>query len=90
MASWAIHAWPVLDPLAIEWCEVPAGTFKMGDEGGDYTIPYDFRVSRYPVTNAQFQAFVDAGGYAEPAFWQPAIAHDRWQDGRVKRTVVQF
>ena len=30
-------------------------------------------LDRYPVTNAQFQTFVDAGGYEQPAIWDPAI-----------------
>jgi iron(II)-dependent oxidoreductase len=28
-----------------------------------------FRIARAPVTNAEFAAFVDAGGYRDPAFW---------------------
>ncbi len=32
------------------------------------TLPA-FRISRYPITNAQFQAFVDDGGYREEKFW---------------------
>ncbi len=28
-----------------------------------------FRIGRVPVTNAEWQAFVDAGGYDDPAWW---------------------
>jgi iron(II)-dependent oxidoreductase len=40
--------------------------------------PVPMRVSamyldRYPVTNRQYQAFVDAGGYEQMAIWDPAI-----------------
>jgi iron(II)-dependent oxidoreductase len=28
-----------------------------------------FRIGRFPVTNAEWQRFVDAGGYAEPRWW---------------------
>lgn len=29
-----------------------------------------FEIARYPVTNAQFQAFIDAGGYQDERWWQ--------------------
>lgn len=30
-------------------------------------------MDRYPVTNEQYQAFVDAGGYEQSSIWQPEI-----------------
>ncbi|MFM8330701.1 MAG: NACHT domain-containing protein [Candidatus Methylumidiphilus sp.] len=37
----------------------------------------DFRISRYPVTNAQFACFVDADGYQDERYWlQPPAALD--------------
>jgi gamma-glutamyl hercynylcysteine S-oxide synthase len=30
-------------------------------------------LDRYPVTNRQYQAFVDAGGYEQMAIWEPAV-----------------
>ncbi len=30
----------------------------------------DFFIGRYEVTNAQYKAFVDAGGYANPSYWK--------------------
>jgi formylglycine-generating enzyme required for sulfatase activity len=65
----------------IVWCEVPAGPFLMGstDEDGmaydwekpqhTYEIEQPYAISRYPVTNAQYAAFVQAGGYAERRYW---------------------
>ena len=47
-------------------------------------IPYDYWISRYPVTNAQFEQFVQNGGYKEDAFWSKAKAHGVWKDGKVK------
>lgn len=32
-----------------------------------------FFLDRYPVTNAQYAAFVAAGGYEQPALWDPSI-----------------
>ena len=55
--------------------KIPAGTFLMGSKENDqeaYTderpqhevnIPYDYWVARYPVTVAQFRAFVEENGY---------------------------
>lgn len=31
-------------------------------------------LDRYAVTNAQFQSFVDSGGYEQAVLWQPAVA----------------
>ncbi|MCP4592717.1 MAG: formylglycine-generating enzyme family protein [bacterium] len=67
----------------IAWCEVPAGLFAMGSPDdslaffGEETPQRQvdlaaFRVSRYPVTNAQFTAFVRAGGYRERQYWTDA------------------
>ena len=52
----------------IDWVEVPGGQFTY-QEGQRRTLPA-FRIARYPVTNSQFQAFVDAGGYAEDRWWK--------------------
>jgi len=57
----------------IAWCQVPAGPFLMGGEGErDESITHPYRISRYPVTNAQYAAFVRAGGYAERRYWTEA------------------
>ena len=53
----------------IAWCDVPAGEFIMGsDEFDDEKPPHKlflpaFQISQYPITNAQFDAFVQDGGY---------------------------
>ncbi len=57
----------------VDWVEVPAGSFRMGSGAGDkqsrnlekpqHDVTLDaFAISRVPVTHAQYQAFVDAGG----------------------------
>jgi eukaryotic-like serine/threonine-protein kinase len=33
----------------------------------------DFFLGRYEVTNAEFKAFVDAGGYRNEAYWDPIV-----------------
>lgn len=52
----------------IDWVDVPAGEFLSGEEGKQEHVDA-FRFARYPVTNAQYQAFIDAGGYKEDRWW---------------------
>ena len=42
---------------------------------GPYDLPaYD--IDRFEVTNRRFQAFVDAGGYADPRYWREPFVRD--------------
>ncbi len=62
---------------------VPAGPFTLGVDEADEPASLDnerpahvvdlpaFRIARVPVTNAEWQAFIDAGGYDDPACWSP-------------------
>ncbi len=80
----------------IVWCDVPAGEFIMGSKddklaayGGKETPQHrlkldDYRISKFPITNAQFAAFVRAGGYGVARYWQQAEAAGRWRDGKVR------
>ncbi|QQZ30569.1 SUMF1/EgtB/PvdO family nonheme iron enzyme [Thiothrix subterranea] len=55
----------------IDWVEIPAGKFIYQDSKRK-KLPLDtFWMSRYPVTNAQFHAFVVADdGYGNDGWWQ--------------------
>jgi len=78
---------------------VQAGLFKMGSdeqqdsEASDDEYPQhdvnlkDYWISRFPVTNAQFEMFCAAGGYSEPRFWAEARQAKAWEDGFVIRRV---
>ncbi len=46
-----------------------------------------FWMARYPVTNAQFEEFVMAGGYGNKTYWREAIQHERWENGTVLREI---
>ncbi|MCP4288866.1 MAG: formylglycine-generating enzyme family protein, partial [Gammaproteobacteria bacterium] len=73
----------------IVWCDVPAGEFLMGSdpkkdkEASDWEQPqHEVRLSaycidRYPVTNAQYRAFVENGGYTER--WQKCWTPEGWE-----------
>lgn len=55
----------------IDWVEIPAGPFIYGENKDQKTLELPaYKISRYPVTNRQFQAFIDAGGYDNPQWWQ--------------------
>lgn len=53
----------------IAWMDVPAGPFKYGDDLRVVTLPA-FRIARYPITNAQFQCFVEEGGFERDEWWE--------------------
>ena len=66
----------------IAWCPVPAGWFQMGSSDADtdssirerplhwQNIGEPFRISRFPITQAQFAAFVvDPHGYQNDKWW---------------------
>jgi formylglycine-generating enzyme required for sulfatase activity len=70
-------------PIEIEWIEIPAGEFVMGSLLGKlgrlFNIQEElpqrkvyvpaFQIAKYPVTNAQYKAFIDATGYKPPWAW---------------------
>ena len=60
-------------PLGGYWCPVDAGPFWFGDDRQgalrQVTMRYAYRIARYPVTNAEYRRFIDAGGYQDPQWW---------------------
>lgn len=48
------------------WCAVSAGA-----DASRPQVSGTIWLARYPLTNSQYQAFVRAGGYREPRWWQP-------------------
>ena len=80
-------------PDPFEWVEIPGGKVTLEDEsdkngtkGGVYDVPA-FTISKYPITNAQFQMFVKAPmGYDNAAWWEFSEAAKQWhkQNGKPK------
>lgn len=83
--------------------KVPGGTYRIGSESSDgfvwdnekwaHDVQLDaFEIARTPVTNAQFRAFIDEGGYRKREFWSDegwawrekanAEAPIHWQEGK--------
>ena len=68
------------------WCEVPAGPFKMGSDKDRWAkdeeqpqhevILPTYWMSQYPVTNAQYRAFVQDGGYSDE--WRRCWTEKGW------------
>jgi formylglycine-generating enzyme required for sulfatase activity len=52
----------------IVWVEIPGGDFVY-QHGERRRLP-TFWIARYPITNAQFDAFIRDGGYADERWWQ--------------------
>jgi hypothetical protein len=80
----------------IDWVEIPAGPFIYGEGETQQILELPaFKISHYPVTNHQFQAFIDAGGYDDPQWWQdlqktePQKPH-RKQNNRPRETINAF
>ena len=57
----------------IDWVEIPSTAFIYQD--AEHPLLPPFSIARYPVTNAQFQAFIDANGYQDEQWWQ-GLAQD--------------
>jgi len=68
--------------------EVPAGPFPMGRAGDGFAYDNErgahevdlpsFAIDRFPVSNAQYLAFVENGGYRRDEAW--SAAGRRWRD----------
>ncbi len=66
-------------PQPFAWIEIPAGRVTI-DKHGDFDVPM-FEIAKYPVTNAQFAPFMEAGGYRERRWWTDAGWAQREEDG---------
>ncbi|KPA12379.1 Sulphatase-modifying factor domain protein [Candidatus Magnetomorum sp. HK-1] len=80
----------------MKFCFVPSGKFIMGSDkkvdsdAQDYEMPQhevdlsDYYISKYPVTNAQYQYFIDDEGYLNESYWEEAIRDNKWKKGKIK------
>ncbi|MCS6941060.1 MAG: SUMF1/EgtB/PvdO family nonheme iron enzyme, partial [Roseiflexus sp.] len=67
------------------WCYVPGGRYRIGGwERGEKSADLDLRpfwIARYPITIAQYRAFIEEGGYARDEYWTPRgrAWRDEWK-----------
>jgi formylglycine-generating enzyme required for sulfatase activity len=91
-------------PLGLDWVDVPAGDVQLGNDPQPFTgevFPAEmprhlvevepFELTRTPVTNAQYAAFIGAGGEPPPHWDEPEpppglgshpVTHVDWNDAR--------
>ncbi len=73
---------PQVMPIDFDWVTIPAGAFLMGsdrttdfmmedDETPQHTVCLpEYRIARVPVTNAQYECFVNSAGRQVPNHWK--------------------
>lgn len=75
-------------PQPFEWVTIPTGDVTLNtepqkqdnyipktDTGTVFSLPA-FEIGKYPITNAQFAKFIEAGGYSNDIWWtQAGIVH---------------
>ena len=72
----------------LTWCDVPEGNLRQhsADDGVRREPVYieRFSMSKYPITNGQYQAFLDdSAGYANPKWWSYSPDAQRWRENNV-------
>lgn len=82
-------------PEPFEWISIPPGTTMIHLDTG-YVSPSTgdvptFDIAKYPVTNAQYQVFLDApDGYADIAWWRYDDAAQDWRIRHPKAEPVMY
>ncbi len=84
-------AWNLPDEPLLGFVEIPAGPFLMGEGREEHEVELGvYYVARYPVTVAQFRAFVQESGYEVDKLWGRYNSLDNhpvvmvsWHDTRV-------
>lgn len=75
-------------PSPFEWCAIPEGTVTLADasqryppgtKGGIFHTE-NFAIGKYPITNAQYQVFLDAtNGYNSSQWWDFSEIAKQWR-----------
>lgn len=79
----------------IDWVDIPGGEFKSGEKNLTRELP-GFRMARYPITNAQFQAFGDDDGFVDDSWWEdlpmtrPSSGNPSWNAANRPRVFVNW
>lgn len=73
---------PARLPTALTWVDVPGGIHEMGQDSTGFAFDHErprhpvhlrpMSLASRPVTNAEFQAFIDDQGYGRPELWTSA------------------
>jgi hypothetical protein len=65
------------DLPVIEWCDIPAGDFISGDDYQQRINLSSYRMSKYLITNAQFDTFIRDKGYTDK--WRRCWTKSGWE-----------
>lgn len=57
------------------FAEIPEGEYQAGIKKEPKTIPYNYFIGKYPITNIQFARFVKEDGYHTQEYW----SYDGWE-----------
>jgi hypothetical protein len=69
----------------IVWLDVPEGEITLDGDSGTFWVE-PFQISKYPVTWAQYRAFVQAGdGYSSAKWWEQLAQSDRQPGEQYRR-----
>ena len=89
------HKGPDGDYLLPPLVEIPGGTYTLGSEEGEACYVVDgkdrerpihqvqltlFQIGKFPVTNAEWKLFMEAGGYEDERWWDTEAAK-AWRRG---------
>lgn len=64
----------------LDWCDIPEGevTLEQNGKKSKHHIPA-FRMSKYPITNEQYELFANApDGYIDPRWWEFSAHARKW------------
>ena len=71
---------------------IAAGEYSIGSDQGEareqpvHPVRLDaFAIGQFPVTNAEWQCFMDAEGYEDPRWWDTEAA-GLWREGKLENT----
>jgi formylglycine-generating enzyme required for sulfatase activity len=71
---------------------IPSGDYRLGSETGDpderpvYTLRLEsFEIGQYPVSNAEWHCFMEAGGYEDARWWETNRGR-QWREKGLENT----
>jgi hypothetical protein len=76
----------------LEWCPIPSGEVVVEYDQKHLAYFVDtYYISKYPITNAQFQVFIDAAdGYSNPHWWEFSPHARRWREQNTQPLPTKF
>jgi formylglycine-generating enzyme required for sulfatase activity len=85
-ASPSVHFKPEFTLPLLDWCEVQPGMVSVDTAPANSAPKWEshfvdvFKIAKYPITNAQYQAFLkDVHGYYDPQWWNFSPQAKEWR-----------